>query len=103
MQQAVRITKVRIETAYTSQSSKGARVVVSDTPFDSPADFTAGKLCTEIPDGFKERVYLQSSRDSWNDYACSHPVDGRYVGVILPGEKRILTFCELEVCGVALD
>lgn len=88
-------SKVRLLTAHsgTLPWSSGFILAAAANEFASPADFTAvsTQQCGSTPS-------VLTGAESWNEFECSSPITGRYVGFLVPGSNKIVSFCEIEVC-----
>ncbi|RXN26316.1 testis- and ovary-specific PAZ domain-containing 1 isoform X2 [Labeo rohita] len=79
---------------------RNARVPASDDHRGWDATHLCGTLCG-LSDHRVARVY--SMLPGKTQKFKFSPVDGQYVNVVLPGEDRILTLCEVEVYAVSED
>ena len=89
LQQRVRVTHVKIYNR-SNQRLCGFEIRVTESPVHDGATINR---CGELK---------QSRRNSDDVVICRPPVTGRYVTIVIPGSKKILTLCEVQVYGTSV-
>ena len=80
---------------YSLGWSVGGEIRVSSEPFANVAELRAkSTVCKTVTDQMK-------NAGSYGEVTieCDEPVEGRYVSFLIPGDRKIVCFCELEVHG----
>ena len=78
---------------YTVSWSVGGEIRVSSEPFSNVAELRAkSTICKTVGDQMSE-----AGNYGEVTIECDEPVEGRYVTFLVPGDGKIVAFCELEV------
>jgi len=77
----------------------GMQIVVSDNALSSTESFEAATLCATVPaEGFSEgSLSGETNEPVIDEFVCTQPVTGRYVGFIVWGTNQAIDFCEAMV------
>ena len=83
---------------YSVGWSVGGEIRVSSEPFANVAELRAkSTICKTVGDEMK-------NAGSYGEVTieCDEPVEGRYVTFLVPGDRKIVCICELEVHGACI-